>query len=55
MLEPKFDLLHLLEAGQEEVDHLLGAVYLAGVGQGQKEVLDHHFSSGNNLLSLVQS
>ena len=55
MLEPKLDVLHLLEAGLEEVDHLHGTVYLAGVGQGHTEDLDLHLFCGSNLLSLVQS
>ena len=55
MLEPKLDFLHLLEAGPEEVDHLHRPVYLAGVGQVDREGLDLHLSCGSNLLSLVQS
>ena len=55
MLEPKLDVLHLLEAGPEEVDHLHGPLHLAGVGQGHREGLDLHLSCGSNLLSLVQS
>ena len=31
MLEPKLDVLHLLEDGPEEIDHLHRPVYLAGV------------------------